>query len=76
MEVLYAATICKGAVLVAPSSPMSVALPDASRLTASPTCVDSVVPEGLLQVLAQVPDPRDPRGVRYQLATLLAIGVC
>ncbi|WP_371666442.1 transposase family protein [Streptomyces sp. NBC_00289] len=55
---------------------MSVALPDASRLTASPTCVDSVVPEGLLQVLAQVPDPRDPRGVRYQLATLLAIGVC
>jgi hypothetical protein len=30
----------------------------------------------LLQVLARVPDPRDPRGVRYQLATLLAIGVC
>jgi hypothetical protein len=51
-------------VLVAPSSPMSVALPDAPRLTASPTCADSVAPEGLLQVLAQVPDPRDPRGVR------------
>jgi predicted transposase YbfD/YdcC len=55
---------------------MSVALPDAPRLTGSPACADSVVPEGLLQVLAQVPDPRDPRGVRYQLATLLAIGVC
>jgi predicted transposase YbfD/YdcC len=36
----------------------------------------SVQPEGLLDRLAQVNDPRDPRGVRYQLATLLAIGVC
>ncbi|MFJ2136453.1 ISAs1 family transposase [Streptomyces sp. NPDC087845] len=32
--------------------------------------------EGLLDQLARVPDPRDPRGVRYRLATLLAIGVC
>ncbi|MFE7752301.1 transposase family protein [Streptomyces sp. NPDC057428] len=31
---------------------------------------------GLLQALAKVPDPRDPRGVRYRLSTLLAIGVC
>ncbi len=31
---------------------------------------------GLLDRLAQVADPRDPRGVRYRLATLLAIGVC
>jgi predicted transposase YbfD/YdcC len=36
----------------------------------------SVQPEGLLDRLAQVADPRDPRGVRYRLATLLAIGVC
>lgn len=35
-----------------------------------------VEPEGLLDRLAQVADPRDPRGVRYRLATLLAIGVC
>ncbi|MEV0474145.1 transposase family protein [Streptomyces prunicolor] len=35
-----------------------------------------VPPVGLLQALAGVPDPRDPRGVRYQSATLLAIGVC
>ncbi|WP_051942250.1 transposase family protein [Streptacidiphilus rugosus] len=34
------------------------------------------VPDGLLRALARVPDPRDPRGVRYRLATLLAIGVC
>ncbi|MCA1224246.1 transposase family protein, partial [Streptomyces sp. 8L] len=32
--------------------------------------------DGLLQALAKVPDPRDRRGVRYRLATLLAIGVC
>lgn len=32
--------------------------------------------DGLLQALAKVPDSRDPRGVRYRLATLLAIGVC
>ena len=49
--VLYAATICKGAVLVAPSSPMSVSLPDVALLTVSPT-VWSEVPEGLLQALA------------------------
>ncbi|MFG1886212.1 ISAs1 family transposase [Micromonospora sp. NPDC049102] len=32
--------------------------------------------QGLLDRLGQVEDPRDPRGVRYGLATLLAIGVC
>jgi predicted transposase YbfD/YdcC len=31
---------------------------------------------GLLDVLATVPDPRDPRGIRYQLASLLAVAVC
>jgi len=30
----------------------------------------------LLQALTAVPDPRDPRGVRYQLAGLLAAAVC
>ncbi|MFD4814380.1 transposase family protein, partial [Streptomyces sp. NPDC058425] len=30
----------------------------------------------MLQAPAKVPDPRDPRGVRYRLATLLVIGVC
>lgn len=31
---------------------------------------------GLLERLGAVPDPRSARGRRYQLATLLAIGVC
>ncbi len=31
---------------------------------------------GLLDVLAAVPDPRDPRGVRYPLTSLLAVAVC
>jgi hypothetical protein len=29
----------------------------------------------LLDVLAQVPDPRDPRGVRYSLMALLAVAI-
>jgi predicted transposase YbfD/YdcC len=31
---------------------------------------------GLLEALSQVPDPRDPRGVRYGLAAVLALAVC
>src|SRR6476646_6140047 len=31
---------------------------------------------GLLQALAAVPDPHDPRGVRYPLNALLAVAVC
>jgi hypothetical protein len=34
------------------------------------------VPAGLLDALAQVPDPRDPRGVRYDLVPVLAVAVC
>lgn len=30
----------------------------------------------LLKVLAEVPDPCDPRGVRYSLASLLTVAVC
>jgi predicted transposase YbfD/YdcC len=33
-------------------------------------------PHDLLTALARVPDPRDPRGVRYCLAGLLAVAVC
>jgi hypothetical protein len=63
-------------VLVAPSSPMPLAPPCAPSLTAPSAPAESAVPEGLLCVLAEVTDRRDPRGVRYRLATLLAIGVC
>lgn len=31
---------------------------------------------GLLSVLAQVPDPRKPRGVRHRLPVVLAVAVC
>jgi predicted transposase YbfD/YdcC len=31
---------------------------------------------GLVDVLGDVPDPRDPRGIRYRLASLLAVAVC
>src|SRR3954462_6220208 len=31
---------------------------------------------GLVLALAAVPDPRDPRGVRYPLTAVLAVAVC
>jgi hypothetical protein len=31
---------------------------------------------GLLERLAQVPDPRDPRGVRHALAVVLTLTAC
>ena len=33
-------------------------------------------PQSLLKALAQVPDPRDPRGRRYPLIPVLAAAVC
>jgi predicted transposase YbfD/YdcC len=32
--------------------------------------------DGLLRAVAAVEDPRDPRGIRYPLSALLAVGVC
>jgi hypothetical protein len=31
---------------------------------------------GLLDALSKVPDPRDPRGIRYPLSGLLTVAVC
>jgi predicted transposase YbfD/YdcC len=48
-------------------------------LTAQPVpLADLTVREhrSLLDALDEVPDPRDPRGVRYRLAALLAVAVC
>lgn len=48
----------------------------------SPTPNDATGPAtgdqraGLLTALAQIPDPRDPRGIRYPLASVLAVAVC
>jgi predicted transposase YbfD/YdcC len=55
---------------------MLVAPTCAPRFVAPSAAAEPVVPAGLLEALAEVPDPRDPRGVRYSLATLLAIGIC
>jgi predicted transposase YbfD/YdcC len=47
--------------------------PTPTNLTVPPR-VDE--PCGLLAALARVPDPRDRRGIRYSLASLLAVAVC
>ena len=64
--------ISKAAVLVDPSSLMSAPMREAPSSSIVPA--RKVPPTGLLQALARVPDPRDPRGVRYHLPTLLATG--
>ncbi|WP_233579685.1 ISAs1 family transposase [Verrucosispora sp. FIM060022] len=49
---------------------------------AAPTSIAEAAPVtdgehgGLLHAFAAVPDPRDPRGVRYPLTALLAVAVC
>ncbi|MFF6853058.1 transposase family protein [Streptomyces antimycoticus] len=55
---------------------MPSALSAAPRLAGGPIAGVCPVPEGLLDRLTEVSDPRDPRGVRYRLLSLLAIGVC
>ncbi|MCN0154238.1 transposase family protein [Salinispora arenicola] len=58
---------------------MSSSLIDVIRQHA-PAPTDSASAGGeafdLLAALARVPDPRDPRGIRYPLASLLAVAVC
>jgi hypothetical protein len=60
---------------------MSSSLIDAVRthVTADvdlPAALDDDGQADLLQALAAVPDPRHRRGVRYRLASLLAVAVC
>ncbi|WP_345144773.1 transposase family protein, partial [Dactylosporangium darangshiense] len=43
---------------------------------AAPAPVTDGEQHGLLHALTQIPDPRDPRGVRYPLAGLLTVAVC
>lgn len=58
------------------SSPIAVLLPHGPTASVSPASVTEGEQQGLLAVLSAVPDPRDPRGVRYPLASLLAVAVC
>ena len=46
------------------------------RTTAAPLPVTDGEQRGLLDALARIPDPRDPRGIRYPLSAVLAVAVC
>lgn len=58
------------------SSPIAVLLPHGPTMSTPPLAVAICEQPGLLAVLAAVPDPRDPRGVRYPLASVLSVAVC
>jgi len=58
------------------SSPTVLAAGQLALLGRGDRAVAAAAPDGLLDALAQVPDPRDPRGIRYALAPVLAIVVC
>ena len=52
---------------------LTVTTPATSR---PPTPVTGGEHGGLLAALSKVPDPRDPRGIRYPLSGLLTVAVC
>ncbi|MDQ0596262.1 hypothetical protein QF037_000607 [Streptomyces canus] len=54
------------------SSPIPPAL---DQLRENPQAGPEEAP-GLLERLAEVPDPRDPRGVRHHLTVVLALTAC
>ncbi|MEH0628462.1 transposase family protein [Streptomyces stelliscabiei] len=58
-----------------PADASSLILPALDQLREHPDVVSEEVP-GLLERLAEVPDPRDPRGVRHRLAVVLALTAC
>jgi predicted transposase YbfD/YdcC len=58
-----------------PSSLIDALLPNSSADLALTTPVAVGEQPDLLHALAAVPDPRDPRGVRYRLTSLLAVAV-
>src|SRR6266540_526989 len=56
-----------------PSSPIDVLLPHRPAQAPRPATVTNGEHRGLLVALAAVPDPRDPRGTRYPLVSMLAV---
>src|SRR2546429_8088358 len=58
------------------SSPTVLAGGQLALLGRSGPALAASVPEGLLEALARVPDPRDRRGIRYRLGPVLAMAVC
>ncbi|MFE7232480.1 ISAs1 family transposase [Streptomyces sp. NPDC057596] len=61
--------------LPVPADASSLISPAFEQLRPHPEVSGSDLPD-LLERLAQVPDPRDPRGVRHPLVTLLALTAC
>lgn len=59
-----------------PSSPIEMLRQHRLIHLDPPTVVTDGERRGLLAALSAVPDPRDPRGVRYPLTGLLAVAVC
>jgi predicted transposase YbfD/YdcC len=59
-----------------PSSPTEIVLPHRPADVPRPAPVTDGEQHSLLVVLATVPDPRDPRGMRYPLVSVLAVAVC
>ncbi len=63
-----------------PSSPIAAVVDELAGQAPDRTGQPDVITEGdrlaLLQALAQVPDPRSARGVRYPFAAILAVAVC
>src|SRR5437764_5221554 len=57
------------------SSPIAVLLPHGATMSTPSVAVAAGEQPGLLAVLAAVADPRDPRGIRYPLASMLAVAV-
>src|SRR6266581_2161063 len=58
------------------SSPIAVIVGHRPTDTTPPAAVTDSERSGLLTALATVGDPRDPRGIRYPLAGMLAVAVC
>jgi len=58
-----------------PSSPISPALAQLHQLPAGDRAGLSGQWHGLAGYLALVPDPRDPRGVRHTLMSLLVVAI-
>ena len=58
------------------SSPIAVILEHRPTDTTSPKAVTDSERQGSLTALSAVPDPRDPRGIRYPLVSTLASAVC
>jgi len=58
------------------SSPIAAIVEYRPTGTPTPVAVTDSERQGLLTALSVVPDPRDPRGMRYPLPSMLATAVC